>query len=148
MAITIKKSKLTLKAPVADTPVVPEAGAEAVAEKEVVKSGPSTFQIVVLILVILSLGIYGTLFALQCMEWSFYHQPPTAFPEFVPSMAAAAPSAATPEAVPETLPATLTPSATTSAPAAASNAAPAAVTEPEKPKPARPARPSGVPEGV
>ena len=178
MAITIKKSKLTLKAPVAETPVAPEGNAAAEATpagagpaKEVVQSGPSKFQIVALILVILSFGIYGALFTLQWVEWSFYHQPPTAFPEFVPSMAAAATAAApTPPEMPETLPEALKP-ASLEAPAATNVTAPAvtapavtapAVTAPAvsnttststavpppRPKPTRPPRPADMPDGV
>ena len=147
MAITIKKSKLTLKAPIAETPVAPEGSAPAEATpagagpaKEVVQSGPSKFQIVALILVLLSLGIYAALFTLQWVEWAFYHQPPTAFPEFVPQLGAVAPAVApTAPEVPETLPEALKP-ASLAAPAATNVTAPAvtapAVTAPAAKAPA------------
>jgi len=166
MAITIKKSKLTLKAPVAEAPATPEEGATAAPAAEAAeqpagppaKTGPGAFQVITLILVLLSFGIFSTLVLLQYLEWSYYHQPPTAFPEFVPNFnvlpsVSTAPKSAVPEALPEVLTpapvATPAPAPTAAAAPAASNATSTTTAKPPpKTRPTRPPRPADMPDGV
>ena len=100
MAITIKKSKLTLKGPVAESPVAPPTDAPAAGAAEAAPGKPriaasgapsfSIFQVVVLVFALLALSLFPALLILQAKESSYYSAPPSAFPEFAGGMAAPA----------------------------------------------------------
>ena len=97
--ITIKKTKLTLKAPVAESPAPESPAAEVgggAAPSVKAKpsggggSGLSIFQVVVLVFAILALSSYAILLVLQAKELSFYDD---AFPKPSGRPAPAAPAA-------------------------------------------------------
>ena len=93
MAITIKKSKLTLKAPVADTALAPEISlardtmadiSDEPASKN--KYGDFIFQIVGLVFALLAVILFVALIFMQLTEISYYKD---AIPEYVPHPASA-----------------------------------------------------------
>jgi hypothetical protein len=141
MAITIKKSKLTLKAPVAESAAEPlasspppemETAAEAAPIREKKSGiGDMIFQIVGLAFGLLAIVLFLALIFMQMSENSFYKD---AIPEFVPRAAPPAPAPA-PAAETPAPAATSAPAAAVEAPAATPAPAPAA----EAPAPAAPA---------
>ena len=163
MGITIKKSKLTLKAPGAEQPAsdaapvegqpAPAEAAPQVASAER-KPGKSIFDIIVVIIACFTLIIFVVLIGIQSSEWSFYKTPPSAWPpEFTPMQGvAAAPSTPEPEVAAPVAPEAAAPA--TAEPAKVDAAAPAApaaaqpVVAPDAPKPAAPAAPADLPPGV
>ncbi len=146
MAITIKKSKLTLKAPVVETSpetepgTMEDSGAGPVADKKDAKGGGSgfpIFQTITLALAVLAFILFAALLGLQAKEWSYFHEPPSAFAEFTPQMPSApapapAPAVEEPAATPAPA-ATSEPAAEAAAPAAATSAPPAAADAPAAP---------------
>ena len=160
MPLTIKKSKLTLKAPVEEAAVPEftsaEAPGEAVPEKETKSgAGDMIFQIVSLVFAVLAIVLFSALLFMQMSESSFYNDAippafvpgsisasapaPVPIPTPAPKVAApAAPAPATPAPAATSAPAATAPTtAPTDAPAAVPVAAPAAAPAAEAPAAAK-----------
>ena|GEM_PF-6098229 len=89
MAITIKKSKLALKVPVAppaegQAQPAPEEGdrhdAVEAAPRAATSGGRSVFDIVALVLAVISLVLFLLVITFQALEIQYYNSPPSAFP--------------------------------------------------------------------
>jgi len=89
MAITIKKSKLALKVPVAppaedQAQPAPEEGdrrdAAEAAPRAATSGGRSVFDIVALVLAVISLILFVLVITFQALEIQYYNSPPSAFP--------------------------------------------------------------------
>lgn len=104
MAITVKK-KLTLKAEPEPEASVTAAttGPDLMAAPGMVK-GKSPSYTVYAILGLIAVLLFAVLVLLQGLEWSYYNQPPSAFPVLTPEAAPAPVPDAVPDATPDAAP--------------------------------------------